>query len=183
LYAHRKGHKIFLGSHKNKITNNKQTQQLSTTRMSKLLILALALTSDGLFTAGFRPLSMGRYPVHSTKASLATFGAIVAQQDTFGGSSNTELLAEFSPDGFVGSIEFPAPLNKVDRFKRAGTFWLSAAPILMKNYGVLAVMKLREMHGLEMSETEIEVCHSFMVPQVMGDTYSVKFSLSCLLSS
>jgi len=45
----------------------------------------------------------------------------------------------------VGSVEFPPPLSKVDRLKRATTFWSTALPIVASYYGLISRLKLQEL--------------------------------------
>jgi len=44
-------------------------------------------------------------------------------------------------------VEFPPPLNKAGRFKRAATFWLSTAPIVADYMGFMGRMKMEEIHN------------------------------------
>ena len=43
----------------------------------------------------------------------------------------------------VESAEFPPPLSKVDRLKRAAQFWSTAVPIIASYYGKSLDLKLR----------------------------------------
>jgi hypothetical protein len=52
---------------------------------------------------------------------------------------------------------FPPPLSSVDRLKRAATFWTAAIPIVANYYGLIGNIKLQELLGKELSETDIEV--------------------------
>lgn len=54
-------------------------------------------------------------------------------------------------------VDFPPPLSKIDRLKRATTFWSVALPIVANYYGKSVEMKIREgLLGEEMSEEEVE---------------------------
>lgn len=54
-------------------------------------------------------------------------------------------------------VEFPPPLSKVDRLKRATTFWSTALPIVLNYYGLISRLKLQEvLRGEKLSETEEE---------------------------
>ena len=55
------------------------------------------------------------------------------------------------------SIQFPPPLGRAGRMKRAAEFWLNAAPIVASYYGLMGKVKLQELHGMTMTEREIEV--------------------------
>jgi len=62
---------------------------------------------------------------------------------------------ETNPDD--DGVVFPPPLNRVDRLKRAATFWSVAVPIAANYYGKFAEMKLREeLLGEKMNDEEIE---------------------------
>ena len=55
-------------------------------------------------------------------------------------------------------IEFPAPLSKADRLKRAATFWSTALPIVASYYGKTAEIQMRErLLGSCLSDEECEV--------------------------
>jgi len=56
------------------------------------------------------------------------------------------------------AIEFPEPLSKVERVKRAATFWSLALPIIASYYGKNTELKLREtLLGECLSDEECEV--------------------------
>lgn len=65
---------------------------------------------------------------------------------------------ELSEDGENPvSVDFPPPLSKLDRLKRAATFWSSAVPIVISYYGTLAEIKVREMIlGDEITNEDME---------------------------
>lgn len=55
------------------------------------------------------------------------------------------------------SAEFPPPLSKVDRLKRAAKFWSTAVPIIGSYYQKMAEMKLREgLLGQTLTEEEMD---------------------------
>lgn len=54
-------------------------------------------------------------------------------------------------------VEFPPPLNKIDRFKRAATFWATSLPIMMDYYRLMTRIKMEETLSSEpLSESYIE---------------------------
>jgi len=54
-------------------------------------------------------------------------------------------------------VEFPPPLSKVDRLRRATTFWSTALPIVLSYYGLISRLKLQQvLRGEKLSETEEE---------------------------
>lgn len=61
------------------------------------------------------------------------------------------------PQTSVESVQFPPPLSKVDRLKRAAQFWSTAVPIIASYYGKMAEVKLREgLLGETMTQEDIE---------------------------
>jgi hypothetical protein len=73
-------------------------------------------------------------------------------------STTFEYVATDPKNEFAGSVKFPPPLNKVDRLKRAATFWVSTVPILSNYYANLGRLQFLEMHGMTMPIEESEVC-------------------------
>jgi len=68
--------------------------------------------------------------------------------------------AETDVEAETNQVDFPPPLSRIDRLKRAATFWSVAVPIVANYYGKFAEMKIREgLLGEEMSEEEVEVCN------------------------
>ena len=59
-------------------------------------------------------------------------------------SNPSPRLLEEPNDSDADDVTFPAPLSKVDRLKRAATFWSTAVPIIASYYGKYAEMKIRE---------------------------------------
>ena len=115
-----------------------------------LILCLLAPTTVDAFLPGGQhgPLSRTGKIRHGTDMILV--GA-VAEPATEIESSSTE------PVG-AGVVDFPPPLSRMDRLKRAATFWSSALPIIANYYGVLAEMKLREeVLGETMTMDEIQV--------------------------
>jgi aarF domain-containing kinase len=53
-------------------------------------------------------------------------------------------------------IEFPPPLTPAQRLKRAATFWSTALPIVASYYGLISRIKLQELLGDKLSESEVE---------------------------
>lgn len=74
-----------------------------------------------------------------------------------------EVVAAAAPDDNENdndeneSVEFPPPLNKVDRLKRAATFWSTALPIVANYYGLIGSITFQELLGDTKAEEEIEV--------------------------
>ena len=65
--------------------------------------------------------------------------------------------ATIEPQTSVESVEFPPPLSKVDRLKRAAQFWSTAVPIIASYYGKMAEVKLREgLLGETLTQEDIE---------------------------
>ena len=69
-------------------------------------------------------------------------------------ASSTSSSAAVEDDG--GPSEFPPPLSNVDRLKRAAKFWSEAIPIVANYYGLIGNIKLQELLGNELSESDIE---------------------------
>jgi aarF domain-containing kinase len=57
----------------------------------------------------------------------------------------------------IESTEFPPPLSRVDRLKRAAQFWSTAVPIIASYYGKSLDLKLREgLLGQKLTEEQIQ---------------------------
>ena len=54
------------------------------------------------------------------------------------------------------SVEFPPPLSKVERLKRATTFWSTALPIVASYYGIISRLKLQEILGGKLDQGKEE---------------------------
>ena len=108
-------------------------------RFSTCLSVALAILSTNVdaFTKSANVFQHVR-PV--LKASTATE---VANSNVFEGSQE--------------SVDFPPPLSRVDRLKRAATFWTTVLPIVANYYGLIGSLKLQEVLGQKMSAEEVEV--------------------------
>lgn len=55
------------------------------------------------------------------------------------------------------SVEFPPPIGRADRLKRAATFWSTALPIVASYYGLISRLRLQELlGGKALSEEQVE---------------------------
>lgn len=74
-------------------------------------------------------------------------------------SSPEEILQPVSSeDGDAVGVDFPPPLSKVDRLKRAATFWSTAVPIIFSYYGKYAEITLRsKVEGQCVSDEECQL--------------------------
>ena len=68
----------------------------------------------------------------------------VAVLETSVKTSSSSSKSKSSGDDSSHTVEFPPPLSKVDRFKRATTFWSTALPIVASYYGLIGRLKLQE---------------------------------------
>lgn len=72
------------------------------------------------------------------------------------GSDDTS-LSSTSSESEETNIEFPPPLSKVDRIKRAAQFWSNAIPIVASYYSKTIEMQFQELlTGNALSEVESE---------------------------
>jgi hypothetical protein len=70
-------------------------------------------------------------------------------------SHKADLIGENQPGDT--RIEFPPPLDRAGRLKRAASFWLSTAPIVADYVGLMGKMKLENLQGMTKPNEEIEV--------------------------
>ena len=78
----------------------------------------------------------------------------------FDGFNHHDTTRLFSFEATVAGEESmfpPSMLTKVDRLKRAATFWFKSAPILSHYYTNAGKFKVLEMHGMPMDTEEEEV--------------------------
>ena len=78
----------------------------------------------------------------------------------FDGFNHHDTTRLFSFEATVAGEESmfpPSMLTKVDRLKRAATFWFKSAPILSHYYTNAGKLKVLEMHGMPMDTEEEEV--------------------------
>lgn len=76
-------------------------------------------------------------------------------------SSIVKAAATIVPDPISShtetTVEFPPPLNPLDRFKRAATFWAGSVPIVADYYGLVGRIKLQEaLSGKPLDENAVE---------------------------
>jgi hypothetical protein len=115
------------------------------------VFLIATIICNSLPVKGFAPLSQRSRPfVHRGIPHYA------ATSTTF------EYVATDPKNESVGSVKFPPPLNKLDRLKRAATFWVSTVPIVSNYYANLGKLKFLEIHGMPMPIDESEVCCSMI---------------------
>ena len=122
-------------------------------RFSSFSLTALSVTAATGVVGGFSPAS--------TRTPAAARVAHEGVESTLRGrvicDSTVPNLSEEAPTASEG-VEFPAPLNKVDRLKRAATFWGNALPIVASYFGKNAEIQIKErLLGQCLSDEECEV--------------------------
>jgi hypothetical protein len=107
-------------------------------------LVVLALNS---VTEAFQPFHRDQRNTVKTTGPLHVVADVTAPISTsrVNGSSSSS-----------NSIEFPPPLSRSDRLKRAATFWSTALPIVASYYGLISRIKLQELLGDTMSDTDQE---------------------------
>jgi hypothetical protein len=118
------------------------------------LFLGTALT-HGLSAVGFSPSVHGRHLSHGLPASIVLLDEMPAMME----AKRFDPKNDASISQLKSMVEFPLPLGKIDRLKRAVTFWLSTAPIVVDYVGLLGQLKAQELRGMALSSHEEEVSH------------------------
>jgi len=98
----------------------------------RISLILLWMTSSSVLVSrsdAFVPSSIQKVPKSElSQSNSATPGSVEENEN------NNDVIG----------VEFPAPLSKVGRLKRAATFWSTAVPIIASYYGKYAEMKIRE---------------------------------------
>jgi aarF domain-containing kinase len=124
-------------------------------RISSIVLGALTvniMTASTAPVAAFTP-SVTRTSSSSVIGPLNVAGA-VDSSPSLSASANKDNSNKKDQNN---SVEFPPPIGRVDRLKRAATFWSTALPIVASYYGLISRLRLQELLGGEaLSEEQVE---------------------------
>lgn len=106
--------------------------------------LAYSLLVVAVPTSGFTPnpqITKSPHAISNLHGESTHINAV-----STGTSSETSLstAGDDNNDDDIPTIEFPPPLSKVDRLKRAAKFWSSAIPIVLSYYSKSAELQVKE---------------------------------------
>lgn len=118
-------------------------------RSSFRFVNALLFVVQGIHTAAFltQPVSH----VTTTKRTTAFPTTITTRINNL----KAQTLSSDANEDVGINVEFPPPLSKVDRLKRAATFWSSAIPIVLSYYSKAAELQVSEaLTGISLTSDE-----------------------------
>jgi hypothetical protein len=118
-----------------------------------LIFLSTALTQRLSVVAGFMPSTHGRHKLLVSHHHGLQHASTV-REEMPAMTEARELDASNTP--LSNSVQFPPPLGKMERLKRAATFWASTAPIVVDYVGLLGHLKVQELHGMALSDHQEE---------------------------
>ena len=118
--------------------------------MATTLIVAAGL---GRLTQGFAPLALGSQRTQ-LQSALVRGSDLATRTSLHSAMVQATELSQYQSN----SIQFPPPLDKVGRMKRAVKFWMNTVPIVADYYRLKAMIELQKLHGKVISDQEIQVC-------------------------
>ena len=126
-------------------------------RFSSYSLAALSFTAVTGIARAFSPGPPRITSAATARAIYEEAGAASTSRRLVGCNSVVPNLSEEAPTASEG-VEFPAPLSKADRLKRAATFWGNALPIVASYFGKNAEIQIRErLLGQCLNDEECEV--------------------------
>ena len=114
-----------------------------------ILIIAAGLSR---LTQGFAPPSLGSQRTH-LQSTLVPGSDRTTPTSLQSAMVQTTEFSQYQSN----SVQFPPPLDKIGRMKRAVKFWINTAPIVADYYRLKAMIELQKFHGKVISDQEIEV--------------------------